>query len=179
MIAIVAMGIVVVRVVMDIVKENSMNDLQLEYEQDFHRWIERHIELLRTGNIAELDREHLIEELEGMANRDKNALVSHLKILLMHLLKWQFQLSEFKERWSEFTGKSWRNTILEQRSEIHDQLESIPSLKNQLADLVVKAYPKAVNLAVMETGLPRKTFPLDCPYSVKQLLDDDFYPETK
>jgi hypothetical protein len=144
-----------------------MNELKSAYENDFHHWIEQHIELLRTGRVLELDTEHLIEELEGMANRDKNALISHCKILLTHLLKWPFQQHDFTEN---------NNIILEQRSEIHDLLENIPSLKNQLAMAVTKAYPKAVILAAKETGLDKNSFPVQCPYSVGQLLDDEFYP---
>jgi hypothetical protein len=155
-----------------------MNTLALEYEQDFHSWIEKHINLLKTGNVNDLDKEHLIEELEGMANRDRNELVSHFKILIAHLLKWQFQLNQLNDRWSEFKGGSWKATIIEQRSEIQDQLESIPSLKRSLEEAVIKAYPKAVSLAAKETGFPPKTFPKECPYSVEQLLGDDFYPNS-
>ncbi len=153
-----------------------MNTLSLTYEQDFPSWINQHIALLKTSRFQELDIDHLIEELEGMANRDKNELVSHLKILIAHLLKWQFQLKQLSERWEEFKGSSWRSSIIEQRSEIHDQLEDNPSLKRLLTEAVAKAYPKAVTLAIKETGLAAKTFPKECPYSVEQLLEDDFYP---
>jgi len=151
-----------------------MNALALEYEQDFHSWIEKHISLLKTGNVNDLDKEHLIEELEGMANRDRNELVSHFKILIAHLLKWQFQLNQLNERWSDFKGSSWRATIVEQRSEIQDQLENIPSLKRSLEEAITKAYPKAVSLAVDETGLSKKTFPQNCPYTIEQLLEKNF-----
>ncbi len=153
-----------------------MNALELEYEKDFHNWIEQHIYLLKTGQVHELDKAHLIEELEGMANRDRNELVSHFKILIAHLLKWQFQLNQLNERWSDFKGSSWRGTIVEQRSEIQDQLENIPSLKRSLEEVIIKAYPKAVSLAVKETGLLHQVFPKDCPYSIQQILDDDYYP---
>jgi hypothetical protein len=152
-----------------------MNTLALEYEQDFHSWIEKHINLLKTGNVNDLDKEHLIEELEGMANRDRNELVSHLVILIARLLKWQFQLNE---RWGEFKGSSWRSSIIEQRYRVEDQLESIPSLKRSLEEAVIKAYPKAVSLAAKETGFSFNTFPKECPYSITQLLDDDFYPKS-
>lgn len=151
---------------------------KLEYEQDFHQWIEHHITLLRAGQLNEIDVEHLIEELEGMAGRDRNELVSRLKILIAHLLKWQFQLQQLSERWKEFDGRSWQRSIIEQRSEIADQLENIPSLKNNLNELVALAYPKAVKLSVKETKLPSSTFPRDCPYTIEQLLNDDFYPES-
>jgi hypothetical protein len=153
-----------------------MNTLASEYEKDFHNWIEQHIHLLKTGQVHQLDTAHLIEELEGMANRDRNELVSHLVILIAHLLKWQFQLATLAERWKEFEGKSWRKSIIEQRYRVQDQLDNIPSLKKDLEGAVVKAYPKAVSLAAKETGFSPKTFPKECPYSIQHLLDDDFYP---
>ena len=151
-----------------------MSTLQQAYETNFEHWVSQHIELLKTGKLNELDTEHLIEELEGMAKRDRTALISHLKILLVHLLKWQFQLNQLSDQWAEFTGKSWTNSIIEQRSEIQDQLEETPSLQNYLEQALQKAYPKAVSLAKKETGL--NCFPAQCPYQIQQILDEDFYP---
>ncbi|MEZ5673355.1 MAG: DUF29 domain-containing protein [Thiotrichaceae bacterium] len=148
--------------------------IQLEYEQDFHGWLNSQINLLKQGRISEIDAKNLIEELESMAGRDRNELLSHFKILIAHLLKWQFQLKQLSDRWSEFKGSSWRDTIIEQRSEIHDQLENSPSLKHHLSEIVTKSYPKAVSLAVDETQLPRATFPNICPYTIEQLLDKYF-----
>jgi len=153
-----------------------MNTLPLEYEQNFPGWINQHIAWLKAGQFQELDIDHLIEELEGMATRDKNELVSHLVILVAHLLKWQFQLKQLNERWVEFKGSSWRASIIEQRYRVKDQLENSPSLKRLVTEAITKAYPKAVSLAAKETELPMKTFPKICPYSIAQLLDDDFYP---
>ncbi|NJO17146.1 MAG: DUF29 domain-containing protein [Thioploca sp.] len=154
-------------------------ELKLEYEQDFHQWIKHHITLLRNGRFEEIDVEHLIEELEGMAKRDRNELVSHLKILIAHLLKWQFQLQQLNEKWQEFDGRSWQRSIIEQRSQIADLLENIPSLKSHLSESVKLAYPKAVSLAIDETKLPRSLFPQFCPYTVEQLVDREFYPPSE
>jgi Domain of unknown function DUF29 len=156
-----------------------MNTLKLEYEHDFHNWINQHIALLKARKLSELDIEHLIEELEGMANRDRNELVSHLVILIAHLLKWQYQFKKFAEAWqhaSEYAAKSWQYTIIEQRYRVKDQLENSPHLQKYLSEAVTKAYPKSVSLAVKETGLVVKTFPQECPYLIEQLLEDDFYP---
>ncbi|OUD13964.1 DUF29 domain-containing protein [Thioflexithrix psekupsensis] len=154
-----------------------MNDLAVSYEKDYHQWIEQHIQLLKTGQWHALDTVHLIEELEGMANRDKHELVSHLVILMAHLLRWQFQLKHLTERWGEFQGNSWRASMIEQRYRVQAQLEHIPSLKNALNDSIIRAYPKAVLLAAKETGLDKNHFPIHCPYTVEQILDDDFYPQ--
>lgn len=154
-----------------------MSNLITEYEQDFAAWIQQHISLLKQGRVNEIDIEHLIKELEDMGKSNQRELFSHFKILIAHLLKWQFQLrqlSNYRESWQ---GGSWQATIVEQRSQIVDQLEQSPSLKHQLQEAVIKAYPKAVDIAVKETGLPKSTFPDACPYTLEQLLDDTFYPE--
>lgn len=153
-----------------------MSTLATEYEHNFENWVNQHIALLQAGRMDELDVEHLIEELASMAKRDRNELISHLVILLAHLLKWEFQLRQLSETWQQFTGKSWHHSILEQRYRIQAQLENSPSLKNYLAEAVDKAYPKAVILAAKETQLPISEFPNSCSYQIDQLLDDEFYP---
>jgi hypothetical protein len=98
------------------------------------------------------------------------------KILIAHLLKWQFQLEQLSDRWKEFDGKSWRRSIIEQRSQINDMLENIPSLKSKLGESIIIAYPKAISLVIDETELPKLTFPETCPYTIEQILDKKFYP---
>lgn len=153
-----------------------MTDSSTLYEKDFYQWIQNHIKLLREGKLAEIDTELLIDELESMARRDQHELLSHLKILLAHLLKWQFQLKHLEVIWQNFQGQSWKSTIVEQRDQILSQLEMSPSLKPQLEMLLLKAYPKSVAIAIRETGLPNTTFPVTCPYTIQELLDEDFYP---
>jgi hypothetical protein len=146
-----------------------MMPLKAEYNRDFYQWIDRHVELLKTGRIAELDVNNLIDELESMAKRDRRELVSHLAVLLRHLLKWEFQ--------PEQRGSSWKGSIKEQRLQIEDQLADSPSLKNYLPEAITKAYPKAVDVAQDETDLAASVFPETCLYSVAQLLDKAFYPQ--
>ena len=145
-----------------------MNKLTESYENDFYAWIQKHIEWLKSGQLDKLDVDNLIEELESMAVRDRRELISHLMILIAHLLKWQYE--------ADFRGKSWFSSIVEQRFQIHDQLEESPSLKPFLSQAVEKAYVKAVKLAVKETGFNIAVFPTSCPYTIEQLLDEDFYP---
>ncbi len=147
-----------------------MNTVQEEYEKDFYSWIYRNINLLRQHNFEALDIDILIDELESMAKRDRRELISHLMVLISHLLKWQFQ--------PEQRSGSWRGSIREQRIQIRKQLEDSPSLKNQLVTGINSAYPDSVKLAIEETGLKADTFPDECPYSITQLLNDDFYPQS-
>jgi hypothetical protein len=146
------------------------------YETDYSAWALRNAELLRGGRLELADIDHIGEELEGMARRDRNELVSRLIILLAHLLKWQYQLHSLNDLWREFSGKSWQCSIDEQRMQIQRQLKLSPSLKAQLEDAVQEAYPDAIKLAARESGLPRERFPERCPYAVGELLDEDFMP---
>jgi hypothetical protein len=100
-----------------------------------------------------------------------------LIILIAHLLKWQFQFDQLAEQWKDFEGKSWRNTLLEQRTQLGFLLAKVPSLKASLDLACEEAYPAARRLAIKETGLPPEGFPGRCPYTIHQLLDEDFHPE--
>ena len=154
-----------------------MSKLATEYERDFNTWIQQHITLLKQGRLTEIDVEHLILELEEMGKSHLRELESRFIILIAHLLKWQFQIKQLTNRWQEFEGKSWRQTLLEQRLQIRKQLKNTPSLKSHLLDIVRAAYPYSVELATDETGLPEATFPNECPYTLEQLLDKTFYPD--
>lgn len=143
------------------------------HEQDFYAWTQQQAELLKAGQLAKLDICHLIEELESMSATEKRELISRLEILLMHLLKWQFQPA--------FQGRSWLLTIKGQRLKLNDHLRDNPSLKNPqfLQESIERAYCRALVSAEKETGLASKVFPQSCPYSFEQIMDMDFYPSEK
>jgi len=153
--------------------------LKREYEQDFHKWIEHHIALLREGRVNEIDIGHLIEELEDMGKSNRRELKNRFAVLIAHLLKWQYQYEQLQDLWRTFTGGSWRATINNQRTELIDLLQDSPSLKRFLAEVVIDAYPSALELVIEETNLPESTFPKICPYTIEQLLDKKFYPESE
>jgi hypothetical protein len=144
-----------------------MNKL-FDYETDFYAWALHNAQLLREGRFSELDIEHLVVELEDMGS-NKQELASRFIILIAHLLKWEYQPTH--------RGRSWERSIDEQRSQIDWLLQNKPSLKPQLVDAVTQVYSRAVKLAAKETKIPITNFPPACPYSIEQLLDEDFYPE--
>ncbi len=155
-----------------------MIDLTNLYHSDYTTWTQRTAELLRSGRYAELDIEHLLEELDGMGKSEYDELESRLTVLIAHLLKWQYQYQTLSERWREFDGRSWRATIIEQRRSIQKRLKKSSGLKTKLTEILVNAYADAVGLASDQTNLPTATFPPDCPYTIEQLLDKTYYPST-
>ncbi len=114
---------------------------------------------------------HLVEELEDMGKSNIRELESRFVILIAHLLKWQFQ--------PDNQSSIWRGFISEQRVQLLRLLKKVPSLKRHLANAVMDAYPDAVFLASDETGLPENVFPQSCSYTIEQLLDKTFYPDSE
>jgi hypothetical protein len=139
------------------------------YDRDFYAWADQQAALLRAGRLSEADIENIAEEIESMGRSEKRELVNQLTVLLLHLLKWQFQPS--------FRGNSWRLTIEEQRYRLEDHLKDNPSLKAQLGQAMRDAYRLARVEAERETGFARKTFPAECPYTCDQAMNPDFWPE--
>ncbi len=138
------------------------------YNTDFYAWTREQAALLKSGRLAEIDMNHLIEEIESMGKNERRELKSRLVILIMHLLKWQIQ--------PERQSNSWRATIEAQRFLIAELLEDSPSLKSELKEFISTAYPKAKRLAILETGLIRDSFPSECPFSIDDILREGFYP---
>jgi hypothetical protein len=149
------------------------------YDQDLQLWIDATINQLQNHEFASLDIEHLIEELIELGKSEKNALKSNLKILLAHLLKLKVQHNV-----PETMKASWYSSVVEHRQRVIDNLTDTPSLKNYLTEAVEKSYPDARKLAIKESKLAKfgitipseNEYPLTSPFSVEQILDEDFYP---
>ncbi|MEA5578117.1 DUF29 domain-containing protein [Anabaena sp. UHCC 0451] len=148
------------------------------YDRDLQLWIEETIQQLQNHEFTSLDIEHLIEELIDLGKSEKNALKSNLKILLAHLLKLKIQHDV-----PETMKASWYSSVVEHRQRVLDNLTDTPSLKSYLAEALEKAYPDGRKLAIKEGKLAKfgitvpaeNEYPLTCPFSIEQILDEDFY----
>ncbi|AFZ58198.1 DUF29 domain-containing protein [Anabaena cylindrica FACHB-243] len=134
------------------------------YDQDFYLWIDTTAKQLKAGKFAEIDLENLIEEIESMGRSEKRELKSRLIVLLMHLLKWQYQ--------PEKRSESWRSTITEQRICIETLLEDSPSLQPLLAEIFTDCYEKARLKASNETGIKLNLFPNKSPFTLEESLNN-------
>ena len=139
------------------------------HDRDFYTWTQQQAALLRAGRLAELDVANLLEEVEDMGRSEKRELLNRLAVLLAHLLKWRYQ--------SQRRGRSWALTIKEQRLEARAELEDNPGLKPRLPEAFHRAYARACLQAAKETRLEESSFPKSCPWTVEQVLDDEFWPE--
>jgi len=145
--------------------QRAAEDLSTLYEADETAWLDAMAELIRQGRFDRLDYAHLREYLEDMAKRDRREVKSRLLVLITHMLKWTYQPRK--------RTRSWRGTILNQRWELGEDVRG-GVLRNHAEEVLRKVYAQAVKQAAAETGLPAKTFPAECPYTLDQLLSEDF-----
>ena len=149
-------------------KRGSPLNLHPLYEQDFCAWLDQNTQLLRQNRLADIDKVHLAEELEDMGKRERRALESYLRNVILHLLKWQYQPA--------FRGSSWRQSIRNGRIAIDKIIQDSPSLQTKINRFIENEYAAAVADAVDETGLDSTIFPQSCPFTAAQIRDHAFFP---
>ena len=128
--------------------------LGAEYEHDFYSWLMEQARHLREGRFEALDCDNLAEEIESLGREQFNKLVSALRVLMAHVLKWDHQTS--------LRSRSWILCIQEQRLEIADVLSDNPSLKSRIDEAIARAYRRARDLATA------------CPYAFDGLMSRTF-----
>lgn len=139
------------------------------YGEDRAAWAAEQAQLLRNGQLAQLDSEHIAEELESLARSERRALAICISGLLAKLLAGQFQ--------PERRTAVWHATIRAERREIRQLLEESPSLTENLSapswrDMV---WSSAFAEVVTETGLD--ALPVSCPWSLaEEVLADGWLP---
>ena len=113
--------------------------------------------------------DNLLEELEDMGRSEKRSVYSNLKILLLHLLKYQYQPA--------MRSNSWLGSIVEHRQRLNRAFKDSPSLKPYYAEIFAEAYGEARELAAAETGMDIADFPTESPFAVEEVLRSGYLPE--
>ena len=129
------------------------------YDLDDAAWATEQAQLLREGRWDELDLENLIEEIEDIGNRHRDALESYLENLLMHRLK---QLCQ-----TERSSRSWQLSIQNGAREIRKLIRKRPSLGPHIELCFEQVYQDAREAAALETDLPIGNFPQQCPADIR------------
>ena len=142
------------------------------YDQDLNLWLETAIAQLKAGDLKSLDIENLIQELEGLAGRDRRELKNRLATLLEHLLKRCYVSSEY-----DYAG--WENTIYRTRFEILNILEQSPSLKNYInqPEVFQSALEFCLRILRKHKDYQNINFPTSWQFSddIGDILNTDFW----
>jgi len=132
-------------------------------EADFYSWAVRQAELLRAGRLLEIDPAAIAEEIDDVGEEQYDKLAIALRILMLHLLKWDHQ--------PDRRSRSWTASVREQRRHVLRQLRKNPGLKSRLDEALAEAYEDAPDEASGETGLALNAFPTALPYEYADIME--------
>lgn len=138
------------------------------YEDDFYVWTEVQGALLRQGRFQELDLANLIEEVEGLGDAKKSAVLSNATVVIEHLLKLQHSPAIDPR-------SGWIDSILEHRNRLEYDLT--PRLQQILRDELPRVYAVACRTADRRLRMHGEdavadALPGTCPYEVDQIIGD-------
>src|SRR5438477_9515005 len=136
------------------------------YDHDFYSWSQEQGRLLREGRWSEVDRENVAEEIESLGREQFNKLESAIRVLLIHMLKWDFQPNR--------RSRSWSLSIKAMRVELESVLADNPGLRPRIPEAVNRAFRRARIEAAKETGKRESAFPESCPYSFDDITSRAF-----
>ncbi len=140
------------------------------YVGDFYSWTRRQADLLRAGRFEAVDIGNVVEELETLGRSEAAALESAYPLICLHQLKRITQPERAASR-------SWTNTIIRERLHAARVLRNNPGLKPRQAELFQYAYADARKEAAGETGLLLDSIPAAAPFTLAQVMDEDFWAE--
>ena len=152
-------------------KERARARNRTHYEDDLYSWVQEQVALLRAGRLDEIDAENVAEELSDVGSSQYDQLWSSLRVLVMHMLKWDQQ--------PEFRTPSWVFSIREQRKRYARILKKNPGLASRRDEALADAYDSARDWAANETHLSIDEFPGECPYTWDEILGRPFETDTR
>jgi hypothetical protein len=142
-------------------------DIKTLYESNHLQWLEETIKCLKNRQLADIDYENLIQELEDLAKNEKRRVRSFLEQIIRHLLFYQYWDLE-KPR----TANHWATEIISFRNQINEYLST--NLRKHLENNFSIIYSNVLDYVKTKTKLTN--LPELCPYTLEQILDKNWLP---
>src|SRR3954447_17468293 len=146
-----------------------------DYDDDFYAWTQYQAEVLRSMPCDDnrFDRDNVAEEIEDLGRSYRDAARSQVKRIIEHLLKLTYSPAADPHR-------GWRHSVTEARDELEEKLST--SLRGDLETSLPKLYRDArrrarVGLEEYGEAEAAEATPKECPYTLEQILEHDWYPE--
>jgi hypothetical protein len=147
------------------------------YEDDFYAWTQYQAEVLRSLKTRDnrFDREHVAEEIEDLGTSQRDSIRSQVRRILVHFLKLAYSPAGAPRF-------EWMGSIIDARAELEDKLS--PTLKRDIQEHLTRLYGRARKQAVVELQRydehrAAASLPEECPYTLDQILAEDWYPEAR
>ncbi|MGH7091930.1 MAG: DUF29 domain-containing protein [Stellaceae bacterium] len=157
-----------------------MSDVKSLYDEDFLAWSKEQAEALRSagrgGSNRNLDWKNLAEEIGDLGKSERSAVGSYVMRIVQHLVKLDHSVAVEPR-------KGWRRTVRLARLQVERRVESSPSLKPELTEIVEQEICRGIEYAIADleeyeeidevgaAALRRST------YTADQVLGDWFPPE--
>ena len=149
------------------------------YESDFFAWTQvqaeklRRLERLRAN--VDLDLPRLVEEVADLGKAERNAVRSELRRIIEHCLKLEHSPAVDPRG-------DWYGSILDARAELADRVTV--TLRRDMEVSLPQLFDRArrkVERAMRSYGEvdAARSLPSSCPYSVEELLGDNWYPRNR
>jgi len=146
------------------------------YETDWYAWVHEQAQCLEEGRWDALDIDHLVEELELMAESASGELYNRLIVLLAHLLKLTIAVEVLPGVYDR-AQRGWRLTCREQRRRLARLLARNPSLTPTVEDEVTAAYEVAQLQALAALQVQEAQIPTQCPWTDAEVQAEHFWPD--
>jgi hypothetical protein len=135
------------------------------YERDILIWSERQAELLRRvangERVNDVDWPHVIEEIAGVGSAEFNSVQSYLYQAMFHLFKPHASPDDqAREHW-----------LMELAVFLHNARRRFsPSMRQRIGLASIYADARRQRLRIVRGQI----LPLECPWTLDELLDTDF-----
>lgn len=128
------------------------------YENDYYQWTMEQVQALRERNLAQLDWENIIEEIESLGRSEYSSVTSLLMREIEHRLKIDYvPLPEYH--------KKWKTEVLAFKKNIKRKFT--PSMKPKLKQELEDIFQDAAEIVAFEYEID---LPKQCPYTLDELL---------
>jgi hypothetical protein len=137
----------------------------LLHDTDFYAWTREQAAQLRRSRPNSVDWKHLAEEVEDLAKAELRTVLSQLRNVLAHLLKAAYSTDEGLIR-------HWRAEMIGFHSEALDAYTNAmqPQIERELGTV----WRRACKQAAAHFEQPVPTFPMEYPFGLDEVLDEDF-----
>ena len=146
------------------------------YEDDFYAWTQYQAEVLRTMAVADnrFDCENVVEEIEALGRSERDAVRSQIRRVIEHFLKLAYSPAQGPRF-------DWMHSISDARSALEDKMS--PALRRDAEVTLERLYAAARRSAALALRTygdeeAARGFPEICPYSLDEICQQDWYPDT-
>lgn len=145
------------------------------HDRDYYSWTQEQAALLRARRFDLLDIERLAAAVEdiGRTRNESRDISARLAVVIGFLLRLQVQ-----QKRTDGQTQIWRVTVNSQRHQLARYFYANPELGESPkgAELLAAAWEDGRLLAVRQSGLDDHQFPKDCPFTIAQIIEPDFWP---